>query len=133
MLPFLLAALVITHLTFIHVSGSEGEVDADDIDFYPYFYLKDVFILLIMLASFIIIICFIPNMMGHPDNYIVANNLITPVHLVPEWYFLPFYAILRSTPDKFGGLLMMGLGLFMMFDNITNDDENSLILLIMLG
>jgi ubiquinol-cytochrome c reductase cytochrome b subunit len=121
------------HLAFIHVSGSESEEDVDDIDFYPYFYLKDLYAITTLILVFVILVFFAPNYLGHPDNYIPANNLVTPTHLVPEWYFLPFYAILRSTPDKFGGLLMMAIGIILMFDLSDNDDEADIIILIMLG
>jgi ubiquinol-cytochrome c reductase cytochrome b subunit len=77
------------------------------VPFYPYFYVKDLFSLIIFIAAFSIFVFFYPNDMGHPDNYIPANPMVTPAHIVPEWYFLPFYAILRSIPDKLGGVLAM--------------------------
>jgi len=79
----------------------------DSLPFYPYFYVKDLYAFLILLASFIFLIFFFPNALGHSDNYIPANPLVTPPHIVPEWYFLPFYAILRSIPDKLGGVVAM--------------------------
>lgn len=133
LLPFLLVAVVLFHLISLHISGSESDEDIDDIDFYPYFYLKDLITFFYLILSFITLVCFSPNLLGHPDNYIMANNLVTPTHLVPEWYFLPFYAILRSTPDKFGGLLSMVLGLIIFFDNDNTDDDEAIILFILLG
>ena len=81
--------------------------NVDKISFYPYFYVKDMFAILILFCSFGILIHYFPNILGHPDNYIEANPLQTPEHIVPEWYFLPFYAILRSIPNKLGGILLM--------------------------
>jgi quinol-cytochrome oxidoreductase complex cytochrome b subunit len=133
LLPFVLAAVVFLHLLLLHTSGSAGDEDVDDIDFYPYFYLKDLFATLILLSIFCVLVFFVPNYLGHPDNYIKANSLVTPIHLVPEWYFLPYYAILRSTPDKFGGFIAMIFGIIMMFDLDDEDDEQGLILTILLG
>jgi quinol-cytochrome oxidoreductase complex cytochrome b subunit len=87
----------------------------DRVAFYPYFYVKDLFGFLIFLLLFSIILFFYPDMLGHPDNYIRANALVTPAHIVPEWYFLPFYAILRSIPNKLGGVACMGLALVIFF------------------
>jgi len=70
---------------------------------------KDLYSFILLLLVFALIICFFPNLLGHSDNYIEANPMVTPVHIVPEWYFLPFYAILRSIPDKlFGVIAMLG-------------------------
>jgi ubiquinol-cytochrome c reductase cytochrome b subunit len=81
------------------------------INFYPYFILKDVFGLFVFLDLFALFVFYFPDSLGHPDNYIIANALVTPSHIVPEWYFLPYYAILRSIPDKLGGVACMGLAL----------------------
>ncbi len=111
LLPFLIVGLVLVHLSLLHQSGSNNPLginsNLDTISFYPYFYVKDLFsfFLLIILFSFFII--YYPNALGHSDNYIPANPLSTPAHIVPEWYFLPFYAILRSIPDKLGGVIAM--------------------------
>jgi ubiquinol-cytochrome c reductase cytochrome b subunit len=70
---------------------------------------------MIFLTFFGIIVFFYPNVLGHPDNYIPANALVTPAHIVPEWYFLPFYAILRAIPDKLGGVLCMGAAIAILF------------------
>lgn len=110
-LPFVIAGMTIVHLTLLHQEGSNNPLgtnqSSDYISFYPYFYVKDLFGFLIFIVFFSIIIFFYPNVLGHSDNYILANPLVTPPHIVPEWYFLPFYAILRSIPDKLGGVLAM--------------------------
>jgi len=103
-LPFILIGLILLHLSLLHLNGSTNPLGVDTkndrISFYPYFYLKDLFGFLIFLILFCFIICYYPNILGHPDNYIRASAMITPTHIVPEWYFLPFYAVLRSVPDK---------------------------------
>merc|ERR1712032_1337780 len=76
--------------------------------FYPYFYVKDLFALFAYLFMYLTFCFFFPNSLGEADNYIMANSLVTPTHIVPEWYLLPFYAILRSIPDKLGGVIAMG-------------------------
>ena len=86
----------------------------DKIPFYPYFYFKDLFSVLVFITFFSVFVFYYPNSLGHPDNYIPANPMVTPAHIVPEWYFLPFYAILRSIPDKLGGVLAMGGALIML-------------------
>lgn len=112
LLPFLIAGLTIVHLALLHKDGSNNPLgvnsSVDTIPFYPYFYVKDLFSFLILVLLFSLFVFFYPNSLGHPDNYIPANPLVTPAHIVPEWYFLPFYAILRSIPDKLGGVLAMG-------------------------
>jgi ubiquinol-cytochrome c reductase cytochrome b subunit len=111
LLPFLVVAMTLIHLSFLHKDGSNNPLGAnlnvETIPFYPYFYVKDLllFISLILFLSFFAF--FAPNVLGHPDNYILANPLVTPPHIVPEWYFLPFYAILRSIPNKLGGVVAM--------------------------
>ena len=111
-LPFLIAGLIIVHIALLHKDGSNNplgvESSNDKISFYPYFYVKDLFSLMIFIVFFSIILFYYPNTLGHPDNYIMANPLVTPAHIVPEWYFLPFYAILRSIPNKLGGVAAMG-------------------------
>ena len=76
--------------------GSKTEAEKDTVPFWPYFVIKDLFALVLILAVFFAVVGFMPNYLGHPDNYIEANPLVTPAHIVPEWYFLPFYAILRA-------------------------------------
>ncbi len=108
LLPFVIAALVIVHIWAFHHTGnnnptgievrrtSKAEADADTLPFWPYFVVKDLFALALILVAFFAVVGFMPNYLGHPDNYIEANPLATPAHIVPEWYFLPFYAILRA-------------------------------------
>jgi len=118
LLPFLIAGVVILHLILLHQSGSTNplgiESNLDKISFYPYFYVKDLFGFIMLMVAFTWFCYFYPNSMGHPDNYIPANPMVTPPHIVPEWYFLPFYAVLRSIPDKLGGVLAMGGALLML-------------------
>lgn len=118
-LPFIIAALAIIHLSLLHMEGSNNPLGIcpkpGKINFYPYFVLKDLFGFFVFLWFFILIVFFYPNALGHPDNYIRANALITPTHIVPEWYFLPFYAILRSIPDKLGGVVCMGAAIVIFF------------------
>jgi ubiquinol-cytochrome c reductase cytochrome b/c1 subunit len=111
LLPFLTVGLVLLHLALLHRAGSnnplgvDGEVDK--VPFYPYFVVKDLFVFWILLLVLGFFIYFEPNVLGHPDNYIKADPMLTPAHIVPEWYFLPFYAILRSIPDKMWGVVAM--------------------------
>ncbi len=111
LMPFLIVGFVLIHLSLLHKDGSNNPLginsNVDTIPFYPYFYVKDLFGFLIFLFIFGVLVFFYPNLLGHSDNYIPANPLVTPAHIVPEWYFLPFYAILRSIPDKLGGVLAM--------------------------
>jgi len=111
-LPFVIAGLVIVHLALLHKDGSNNPLgidsSSDKISFYPYFYVKDLFSLMCFVVLFSAILFYYPNLLGHPDNYIPADPMVTPAHIVPEWYFLPFYAILRSIPDKLGGVAAMG-------------------------
>ncbi len=108
LLPFVILGMVILHIWAFHTTGnnnptgvevrrsSKKEAEADTLPFWPYFVIKDLFALAVILAVFFAIVGFMPNYLGHPDNYIEANPLVTPAHIVPEWYFLPFYAILRA-------------------------------------
>ena len=111
LMPFLIAGLVIVHLSLLHKDGSNNPLgsstNTDTVSFYPYFYTKDLFSFLILVTLFLFFVVYFPNALGHADNYIPANPLSTPAHIVPEWYFLPFYAILRSIPDKLGGVVAM--------------------------
>jgi quinol-cytochrome oxidoreductase complex cytochrome b subunit len=111
-LPFAIAGLVIAHIALLHRDGSNNPLGidskTDSIPFYPYAYVKDLFSLIVFIVFFSVFLFFFPNLLGHPDNYIPADPMSTPAHIVPEWYFLPFYAILRSIPDKLGGVAAMG-------------------------
>jgi len=113
LLPFVIAGVVILHLAALHQHGSNNPLGidvkdkGDTIPFHPYYTIKDLFGLGVFLVIFVAVVCFAPNYMGHPDNYTEANPLVTPPHIVPEWYFLPFYAILRAIPDKLGGVIAM--------------------------
>lgn len=109
--PFIISALSLIHLALLHQDGSGNplgiESSIDKISMYPYFIIKDFLGTAIFALFFALFVYFYPNLLGHPDNYIEANPMITPAHIVPEWYFLPFYAILRSIPHKLGGVLAM--------------------------
>ena len=112
LLPFVLAGLSILHLILLHTDGNNNPLGIHSkfhyTFFYPYFYTKDLFALFAYLTLYMTFVFFFPNALGDADNYIMANSLVTPTHIVPEWYLLPFYAILRSIPDKLGGVLTMG-------------------------
>ena len=113
LLPFVIVGIVILHIWALHTNGSNNPTGVelkdkqDSIPFHPYYTVKDLYGLAIFLIFFSAFLFYAPNYMGHPDNYIPANPLVTPAHIVPEWYFLPFYAILRAVPDKLGGVLLM--------------------------
>jgi ubiquinol-cytochrome c reductase cytochrome b subunit len=113
LLPFLIAGASILHLAALHQYGSNNPLginaSVDKIAFYPYFYVKDLVGWVAFAIFFSIFVFYAPNVLGHPDNYIPANPMSTPAHIVPEWYFLPVYAILRSIPNKLGGVLAIGL------------------------
>ena len=119
LMPFLIAGLTLVHLSLLHKEGSNNPLGInyaiDTIPFYPYFYVKDLFSFLILVCLFSFFLFFYPNSLGHADNYIPANPLVTPPHIVPEWYFLPFYAILRSIPDKLGGVVAMISAILVLF------------------
>lgn len=114
-LPFVITALVGLHLILLHKDGSNNPLGIDStidrIPFLPYFYVKDFFGILLFATFFSFFVIYAPNYLGHPDNYIEANPMVTPAHIVPEWYFLPFYAILRTIPDKLGGVVLMVLAI----------------------
>lgn len=118
LMPFLIAGLTILHLSLLHKVGSNNPLginkNVEATNFYPYFYVKDLFAFFIFIFIFSFFVFFYPNVLGHSDNYIEANSLVTPPHIVPEWYFLPFYAILRSIPDKLGGVVAMILAILVL-------------------
>ena len=118
LVPFLIAGLVIVHLSLLHKDGSNNptgvNTNVETVSFFPYFYVKDLLAFCVLLTVFSFFVFYYPNALGHSDNYIPANPLVTPPHIVPEWYFLPFYAILRSIPDKLGGVLAMVLAILVL-------------------
>jgi quinol-cytochrome oxidoreductase complex cytochrome b subunit len=127
-LPFVIVGAVLIHLTLLHEIGSSNPLGitlkVENVSFYPYFYVKDLFGFIVFLFVFFIFIFYNPNGLGHPDNYIEANPMKTPLHIVPEWYFLPFYAILRSIPNKIGGVIaMFGSLLVMLVIPFINSSE----------
>jgi ubiquinol-cytochrome c reductase cytochrome b subunit len=111
LLPFILAALAIVHLLTLHTNGSSNPLgissNMDKTAMHPYFIFKDLVTIYAFLLALSIIVTYYPNLMGHADNYIMANPMSTPASIVPEWYLLPFYAILRSIPNKLLGVLAM--------------------------
>nr|ANC85382.1 cytochrome b [Alexandromys limnophilus] len=117
-LPFIIIALVLVHLLFLHETGSNNPTglnsDTDKIPFHPYYTIKDFLGILILLMVFMILALFFPDILGDPDNYTPANPLNTPPHIKPEWYFLFAYAILRSIPNKLGGVLALILSILIL-------------------
>nr|CCA95059.1 cytochrome b [Microtus subterraneus]CZT25906.1 cytochrome b [Microtus subterraneus] len=117
-LPFIITALVLVHLLFLHETGSNNPTglnsDADKIPFHPYYTVKDFLGVLILLMASMILTLFFPDILGDPDNYTPANPLNTPPHIKPEWYFLFAYAILRSIPNKLGGVLALILSILIL-------------------
>ncbi|AHY04274.1 cytochrome b (mitochondrion) [Poecilia reticulata] len=111
LLPFIVAAATLVHLIFLHETGSNNPIglnsDADKISFHPYFSYKDLLGFILMLTALITLALFSPNLLGDPENFTPANPLVTPPHIKPEWYFLFAYAILRSIPNKLGGVLAL--------------------------
>nr|YP_003345163.1 cytochrome b [Anarchias sp. Ansp]BAI53184.1 cytochrome b [Anarchias sp. Ansp] len=111
LLPFVVLAATLLHLIFLHETGSNNPAglnsDADKIPFHPYFSYKDLLGFIIMLTALTALALFYPNLLGDPDNFIPANPMVTPPHIKPEWYFLFAYAILRSIPNKLGGVLAL--------------------------
>ena len=114
LIPFLILGLVVLHIWALHVPGNNNPVgidikkpSKDTVPFHPYIVIKDGFALLMFMIVFAFFVFYAPNILGHADNYIEANPMVTPAHIVPEWYLLPFYAILRSIPDKLMGVVAM--------------------------
>nr|QZL13466.1 cytochrome b [Pherusa bengalensis] len=119
LLPFVLAAITCLHLLCLHQTGSNNPLglnsDADKIPFHPYFSTKDVLGFLVMLFLLMMVTMFFPNLLTDPENFIPANPLVTPLHIKPEWYFLWAYAILRSIPNKLGGVLALFASMLILF------------------
>ena len=114
LLPFVIAAVVVLHVWALHVTGQNNpdgvevkDIEKDTVPFTPFATFKDAFGLGAFLVLFAWLTFFAPNYLGHPDNYIEANPMVTPPHIVPEWYFLPFYAVLRSIPNKLFGVIAL--------------------------
>jgi len=114
LIQFLILGLVVLHIWALHVPGNNNPVgidikkpSKDTVPFHPYIVIKDAFALLMFCIVFALFVFYQPNILGHADNYIEADPLVTPAHIVPEWYLLPFYAILRSVPDKLMGVVAM--------------------------
>nr|AFN06972.1 cytochrome b [Epalzeorhynchos kalopterus] len=109
--PFIIAAVTLVHLLFLHETGSNNpmglSLNADKIPFHPYFSYKDLVGFVVIILILVIMALFSPNLLGDPENFTPANPLVTPPHIKPEWYFLFAYAILRSIPNKLGGVLAL--------------------------
>jgi len=118
-LPFVIAAIVIIHLIFLHQTGSNNPLglnsNLDKIPFHPFFSIKDLIGVIIVILGLSIIILLEPNLLGDVENFIPANPLVTPIHIQPEWYFLFAYAILRSIPNKLGGVVALVLSIMILF------------------
>ena len=116
--PFVILALSFVHLVFLHEFGSNNPLGiiyrTDNIPFYLSYMIKDLYSWICLFLFFSFFVFFNVNYFGHPDNYIAGDFMVTPTHIVPEWYFLPLYAILRSVPSKLGGLIVLGIA-FMCF------------------
>jgi ubiquinol-cytochrome c reductase cytochrome b subunit len=122
LLPFLLVGLALIHLIALHKKGSNNptglevkSIEKDTIPFHPYYTYKDLLGFSAFFLIFFSFVFFSPNSLGHPDNYIPANPMVTPASIVPEWYFLPFYAILRAIPNKLAGAMAMFGAIFILF------------------
>ena len=128
LLPFVIAAVVALHIWALHVPGNNNPVGVDVKDsrdtlpFHPYYTMKDAFGMVLFLIPFAWFAFFAPDILGHPDNYIQFNSQVTPAHIVPEWYFLPFYAILRAIDfnilfidSKLGGVIFFGGSILILF------------------
>ena len=126
-LPFLIAGIVMIHLALLHKEGSNSPIGSDtgvdDLPFYPYFAVKDVFAFFCFMLFFATFVFYFPNVLNHPDNYIPADPMHTPAYVVPEWYFFPFYAILRLIPHKAGGIIAM-IGAILVLFTIPFTDKS---------
>nr|AAR25284.1 cytochrome b [Pipraeidea melanonota] len=119
LLPFVIVGLTLVHLTFLHETGSNNPTgipsDCDKIPFHPYYTIKDALGFVLMLSLLASLALFSPNLLGDPENFTPANPLVTPPHIKPEWYFLFAYAILRSIPNKLGGVLALAASILVLF------------------
>nr|YP_002970859.1 cytochrome b [Basiliscus vittatus]BAH70394.1 cytochrome b [Basiliscus vittatus] len=118
LLPFIIAAMSILHLLFLHQTGSNNPTglnsNPDKIPFHPYFTYKDLLGIMLMIFTLLLLALFAPNLLGDPENFTPANPLVTPPHIKPEWYFLFAYAILRSIPNKLGGVLALVMSILIL-------------------
>nr|QVT15611.1 cytochrome b [Daphnia mitsukuri] len=118
LIPFIILGMVVVHLLFLHQTGSNNPLglnsDSDKIPFHPYFTIKDLVGFLFLMSFLILLTLLTPNLLGDPENFNPANPLVTPVHIQPEWYFLFAYAILRSIPNKLGGVLALLLSILIL-------------------
>lgn len=126
LLPFMIVGVVLLHIWALHVPGNNNptgvevqDVEKETVPFHPYYTVKDGFAALVFLIIFAIFVFYAPNVLGHADNYIEANPLVTPAHIVPEWYLLPFYAILRAITFNIGPIDAKLLGVIAMFGSIA--------------
>nr|ADN95229.1 cytochrome b [Actinodura morrisoniana] len=119
LLPFVIAGLTLVHLTLLHETGSNNPLgipsDCDKIPFHPYYTIKDILGFVLMFIPLATLALFAPNLLGDPENFTPANPLATPPHIKPEWYFLFAYAILRSIPNKLGGVLALAASVLVLF------------------
>src|SRR4051794_31639562 len=121
LLPFVLTAVIFLHVAALHITGAKNPLGIDvkspqdTLPFHPYYTIKDSVGIWVYLILFAVLVCFAPNYLGDPNNFIQANPLITPADIVPEWYFLPFYAILRSVPNKLLGVCLMFGSILVLF------------------
>jgi len=128
LLPFVIAAVVVLHVWALHVPGNNNPLGVDvkdsrdTVPFHPYYTMKDLVGVVVFLIPFAWFVFFAPNILGHPDNYVMANSQVTPAHIVPEWYFLPFYAILRAIDfnilfidSKLGGVIFFAGSILILF------------------
>nr|BAO37558.1 cytochrome b [Spheniscus demersus] len=119
LLPFMITGLTLIHLTFLHESGSNNPLgivaNSDKIPFHPYYSTKDILGFMLLLLPLTTLALFSPNLLGDPENFTPANPLVTPPHIKPEWYFLFAYAILRSIPNKLGGVLALAASVLILF------------------
>nr|AFI39586.1 cytochrome b [Ctenomys dorbignyi] len=131
-LPFIITAMVMIHLLFLHETGSNNpsgmNSDSDKIPFHPYYTIKDILGILFMMITLMSLVMFTPDLLGDPDNYTPANPLNTPPHIKPEWYFLFAYAILRSIPNKLGGVLALvfSILILMLFPILHSSKQRSM-------
>nr|YP_010736671.1 cytochrome b [Tessaromerus quadriarticulatus]WEM32412.1 cytochrome b [Tessaromerus quadriarticulatus] len=127
LMPFIITAMVLIHLIFLHQTGSNNPLgiksDFDKVPFHPYFSIKDIMGMNMTFMMFLYIVLLEPNTLGDPENFIPANPMVTPVHIQPEWYFLFAYAILRSIPNKLGGVLAMLLSILIILVPMLNNNN----------